>query len=816
MTDIYIDNQRVDTDSQLNISISLGITSMQDIGTSRIPYSKTISIPMTLKNMEIMGDAEQINSSYMFNQQEHTAKITAEGCTVLEGIPYLIETEAGLDGCGQEGHYLISIIGAGKEWVKRASQCTFRNLNMEFSEKITPAMVKDSWTWEKPVRFLPVQRERFPIKNESQNIFPPVKILTFEDYHPFIHIKSVITRIFKNAGYNIKSEFMDSDMFGKLYMSGNYPKKNIQGLKEKMDFLAGRFNDISQTADSLGRVYANPHRTFNTIGNIVDTADPKETHNGTTIEGVFTNGGCFGKDEKRVVFIPAGELIAAFEYSITYTTDYYMLSREELKGFNTINLDDGQLRKYKIANRNTDRRSEFRANRNYMAIIFGHLDGDSYQFRYDQITNDNVDTEHLQPGDFNTITSDTFNSRTKNITVLSSERIINPQIWIKRSSESNYTLYGEDWALYDGYVKERGEVTVEMTVRSSAERLLPSNPKYFDLIFFGGAEQGMNFKLHKSTTIKPVFAQYPSEGSTIGFYDIAAHDATCLDIINSVKQMFNLLFYTDNITKQVIIEPKDHFYTNDIIIDWSGKIDFSKPVTIYEPGGNISKQIAFEYQTGDGAVTKWNHTNQQTFGKWIADIDNNYAKEQERSYKNLLFTASLNQSGDYPDAKNVSLVQAGDRDKASSEGTEELNFLPKIVIYDSLKKLPAGQQWGWPANQDSYPSIYFHNSENNATLCFEDRDGITGLNKYWKKTIALYNKSKNIELYINLEPKDIEPFLVPNRNKHDFRALFRLTIDGENTLYRLEEIKGYNPTGGTSTKCLFIKEIYKTDRHGKL
>lgn len=801
MIDIYIDNKRVDTDSSVNLSISLGVTSMENIQKSKIPYSKTIKIPMTINNMEIMGDAGQINSINMFNQNEHTAKIEADGCNVLNGIPYLIEAQLDMKGNNDGGHYLICIIGSGKEWIKYAAQTTIRNIPIEFREKITPEMIANSWTWEKPIRFFPVQRDKFDVVNTEQNLFPPVKILTFEDYHPFINIRELIYNTLKKAGYSIKSRFFDSQLFKDLYMSGNYPAKNVQNIKEKMNFRAGRFQEISATADSQGKVYANPYKSFNSIGNIVDTADPKEIQNGITLENVFSNSGCFGRDDERIVFTPISELTAAFEYDITYTTDYYMLSRNELKGFNTVNLDDGQLRKYKIANRNTDRRDQLKASRNYMAIVFGHSNGDSYQFKYDEISI--VNGQEIKT----TKTLKIFDTRTTSVSVASQNTIDNPQVWIKRNGDTNYTLYNEDWALYDGYVKETGEITVEMNVRSSAERILPSKPKYFDLIFFGGADAGMNFKLHKTTVIKPVFAQYPSEGTTVEFNEIAAHEnITALDIINSVKQMFNLIFYTDDIKKQVIIEPKDQFYTNYNPIDWTEKIDLAKPIKVYEPGGQMYKYIAFEYKTGDGAVKRWNQQNQQTFGKWIAKIENKQAKDAESSYQNTVFTASINYKGGYPDAPEASLLQAGDREKYIQNSTEELNFPPKIIMFQGLKELPQGQQWGWPANNNKYPEVYFH-KQNGTTLCFENRDGAEGLNKYWKTTINKYNKAKTVEVYIDLTPQDIEPFITPFNMAKDFRTIFKLTIDREKASYRLIEIKDYNPTTRTSTKCVFLKEL---------
>ena len=161
------------------------------------------------------------------------------------------------------------------------------------------------------------------------------------------------------------------------------------------------------------------------------------------------------------------------------------------------------------------------------------------------------------------------------------------------------------------------------------------------------------------------------------------------------------------------------------------------------------------------------------------------------------------------DAPEASLAQVGDRDRSgNAEENENLNFPPKIVRYCGMTALD-GHPWGWPSYDSQYPKIAFHDpqGEQPFTLCFEDRDGADGLHRYYDKTVELYNRGRRITLYLYLKPEDIEPLIVPNTLCHDFRALFRLTIAGETLLCRLEEICDYNPAGGQSTKCIFLKNV---------
>lgn len=808
-----------------SIRISLCVSDMTDPGKGRTGYSLPFVLPATARNREILGHCAEPTSTEMFNQRQCSARIEHDGCVIMNGELYVMSyTENGKGG----GEYSAAVIGPGKEWVRKAAATPLRKMEVEFDETITAAMIGQSWTWNKPVRFLPVQRDSFAVENRNSHLFPPVKILSFEDYHPFLHVRTMFESVFVAAGYSIESQFTGSALFDSLYMSGNYPKKSIEGDKSKMDFLAGRFADATATANSGGRVYADPVTNLNTVGNIVETADPREENDGKVLENVFAKNDCFTKIGDRIAFVPTHSVVVGFEFKIHYTADYYMAGRDELKTFDELYLWSGQSRNYKVANTNTDRRGEFRTGKTFMAIVFDHTEGDSYQFRYDELLNEQVDPENPGPGEVTTRTFTSFSTRTKTITVTGTKPVANPQIWIKRQGSSSYVLCVKDWALYDGHVVERGEVEVEITVRSSPERVLPSSPKYFDQIYFGGAEPGMKFTLGKGTTVRPVFAGYPCEGSTVKFEDVAAHEATALDFVNAIRHMFNLTFVTDNIEKKVYVEPQKDFYRAGPVVDWSDRIDLSKPICVSEPGSGLPQIYTMCYRTGDGAVTRWNRQNGERFGSHSWDIRNRFAKEGENVKENPLFTASLTVAGDFPGATAAILTQAGDREAGIMRDVEELNFPPKIVRYLGMAGLPPSQKWGWPSYGGSYPFLAFHHEGGSAditapgsdadtegtqadmtngfSLCFGDRDAVEGLHRFYDRTFETYDGGKKVEAYIRIGPEEIESLANPDSLGRDFRALYRLVINGENALYRLQQVCDYDPAQ-PSVKCVFIKEV---------
>ena len=823
--ELYIDNKLADTDQSTRIAISLSIASVTDPGASKTGYSKTIRIPATACNREIMGDSEQINGATLFNQQAHTARIASRGCTIIEGIPQLLRHETGDSGTGW---YEIAIAGAGRQWVRHAAETPFRQTAVDFRATIDGQTVEQSWSWEKPVRFLPVKRDRQAA--EADGMYPPVRIRSFEDYHPFIHAGTLLRTILGEAGYTLRSEFAASPLFDSLYVSGRYPTRDVGAVRQRVDFRAGRFGEKTAQADRFGRVYADPLVSFNTIGTLVDTADPKEEQDGQVVEGVFNRNNCFRKDGDRIAFIPPEAVTVGFEYRIHYTTDFVMKNRRELTCFDRLYIDEEQERRFKVPNPHKERRDSFVTGKAFRLFVFDYTAGETYDLQYDCLTSESADPDNLQPGEHFTATCGAFTADTKDISVTTPYRVANPRVIVKKAGATAFVPFTGEWGLYDGYVNKTGTTEVMLTVRSAPERILPSQPKYFDYCYFGGAKQGMSLTIGRKTEIRPVFLPHPAVGSTVGFEDIAAHAVSQIDFVNSLRHMFNLYFYTDEIAREVIMEPRRDFYRDDAIVDWSDRIDLDRPITVEEPGSDLAARLTWTYQDGDGAVARWNETNSQKFGLWSMDILNRCAKAGEKTLRNPLFTPSLNGQEALSEAPDASLVQVGDRNRTGQAAdTEDLNFPPKIVRYLGMTALPEGQLWGWPGFGEQYPLAAFllgdgasaaieadtptaagtsgGQGTGSVNLCFEDRNGITGLHQYYDDNAELYNRGRRVTAYLHLTPEDIEPLIAPNRLGKDFRAAFKLRIGGEGLLFRLEAIEDFTPESGVPARCTFIQKI---------
>lgn len=818
---LFIDGTQADIDGRTGVSVTLSVARLTEFESSRTGYAKTIVLPMSPRNMELLGDEADPNAAGDFNAQGHTARIEADGCTVLEGVLTVAECVVGR----AAGYYRVNIIGPGKEWVAAAAATPLRQLDVPYGVTLTGEAICRSWEDDTPVRFLPVQREGFEPANPDRNVFAPQKILSYEDYHPFLHVRTMVERIFARAGYAISSQFMSGPLFDSLYMSGNYPQKDTALQRSKMDFRAGRTETAQAAADHLGRVYATPYANQNTIGNIVETANPA---NSDQIVGeLFSIGECFRRVDRHVAFVPTGEIVMGFEYTFAYTTQYRITGPRTVVGFDTIYTGGEQAHKFSLTMPFEDRREQMVGFKTFKVVVYDYADGERLRMDYWEITNAEADPDNLQPGDYQNRSTAQFTTAEQNITINTYNRIVNARLM--KFAGNSFSPYTGQWGIYDATMTRTGTMDVQVTVRSGPERVTPASPKTFYDIYFGGADPQMTLQIGRATTVRPVFAYGPTEGAQLDFAQVAAHRISCLDLINGLKQMFNLYFITDQAAKTVYVEPRADFYAPEPVVDLSGAVDLAKGLAVSGMGDERYGTLALCYADGDSAVAGAGAGEQGPMGVWSVRIGSGPGV---RTYRNPLFAPTVSAAGGYNGARDALLMQVRSTAGVQENDGEQLNFTPRIVRYLGMKELPAGQSWGWPGDGNRYPFAAFHYHgddnpysgdspnplstfspdaatlwQNGLSLCHEDRDGVAGLHRMRDADAEQLLHGRRVEAWVMLRPCDVESFVSLTSLKTDFRALYRLTIDGESALYRLEEIVDYNPQGSTPTKCIFIKEV---------
>lgn len=790
MLKLFIDNFEAELNDASEVSISLSIASLTSTSWGRANYSKSITIPATPHNRKLMGDCEQPLAATHFNHTRHTARVEADGCVIIEGA--LLLTASRLGG---EGYYRFNIIGNAREWVRSASQ-QLREVAPQWSGTFDMESIAESWQQEGAlVRFLPVERGRL------EGVSPSSGRVTEDSYHPFIHLRSLVEAIFAEAGYAIESEFLDSSFFTSLYMSGRWSERNFSGWAEEMDFLAVRNEDSEEAeADIFGRVYTNPLANYSTLGNPVDMPD------GTN--GSFNNGSFETDSTGRVCFVPQTQVATAFLYHLKWETDYRIESRTRLRGLTQLRPDFGDSLEVVLENTFEDKRSEsLQPNFEYRFIIFDKVEGATYTLVAKEITNPDADPNNLSEGDYVERALLTTTERTALFSHSREGQLVDLRVLMVLDG----LLYTpvSDWAIYEGFVAEYGSCRVETSFVSHPKYYNAANPKYFDMFYFGGGQEGMKMRLLAGSSIRPLMVPHPIEGDELGWEDVMDYSATGLDLLGALKELFDLQIYTDPSTRRVLIEPRRDFTHSEVVVDLAGRIDNSQPMIVEELGADQQRGFTLAYRSGDVLSETLSETTGETYGQWSASIDHIFAAEGERRVVNTLFVPSVEVEGSVASAPSARLQRVGDSShKQLPQAIAYRNFSPKILSYEGVVGLPYGESWDYPTvGGGQYPLLRFFDEGTKGTepfsLLYESRNGVEGLHKWWEGRIEALNHAKRLTLNVLLMPEEIEALLIPNSEAKDFRALYKLNFDGEEVMCRLEEIVDYNPAS-LSTKAVFV------------
>lgn len=756
---------------------------MADVSACREGRTLTIDLPATPRNEALTCFARDPHAAERFNAAHHRAELTDEDATLFAGAVRLLKVS--------EKGFTLEIRDGGAGWARRAALRMLGELGIDFTGSLDPVAICRSWTDDTPVKFFPIRRDEYPQRNAGEDLLPAERIFSPDDYHPFLHIATLVERIFTEAGYTLRSRFLRTELFRSLYMSGAYASRDTTAADKRMGFRARRTADATATADALGCVHADPAAlAAHSVGNIVDTATPGAVDaDGEPIPDLCNNGGCFSASGGRIRFTPPAETGAGFEYYLKFTTAHRILNRTRLLGFDRIYLGPGAEVVFRLANRYEDCRATIRPGFAYRVVVFEHAAGAQYRLSY---TRDGIRDTHWTD----------FAARTAEVVTPVSGMVADPVLRILRGGA--WTEYAGDWALYEGHVGETGETTVELRVRTPSRMFSPGSPARFDTIRFSGAEPGMRLSLHKDCSLRPLFLAAPGYGSRMTFADVTRFRIRQSTLLEALAHLFNLRFYTDEELREAIIEPADDFFCGSET-DWTAKTDFSQPVELEDLVTDVPERRVWGYLAGDGAVKRFEADAAGSFGEWAFEIDCHAAKEETKELRSPLFSPTLSSKGHYLSAPSARMLQVGDRDAAETDGD---GLTPRIVRYAGMHPLPPGERWGYPWDEASYPLAAFHFEGDDAmspfTLCFEDRDWAQGLHRFYDRQLAQEAERQRITFSLRIAPHEFAALLAPGTADADIRSVFRLDTGRGVVRATLQRIAAYDPKAA-SVRCTFIR-----------
>ncbi len=786
MVALWIDGLRCDIDQIPTIPIGFDIVDLTKAEGARGGRNIEVELPTTPNNDRIFGTSRDLYATSRFNMEHHTARIEKEGIEIFSGTAYLLATTANRE---VGGSYKIRISEGGAEWIEPLVYGHLSDLPIPFSAMLNLSTIESSWTEEQAVRFLPIYRGDYLPHTSSASALPAERIMLTDDYHPFVSIAEMVRAMFAKSGYTLRSNFLDSEFARSLYMSGDYAHTNNTKAKEMCDFFARRATAGSASADFMGRVYTTTAFAEHTLGPIVDTANPETVDsNGEKMYDTFCIENSFSKNSAgNICFTPKISVRAGFLLHLEYTTEYKILSRERFVGFDVVEGLNGERVEVSLANTCRDFRGRTAPNMQYRALVFDHIEGREYSLSATQI--DGV-----------TLSLGSWSARSAIVTTPATD-ISSTTLYYRDSKEDAWRGYSGDWALYAGYIEENGMVDVEMDFRIAPQEISAGESLVLDKFWFGGADAGMRLIVGTGTSLRPYFTDTPGYNSNLEFKDIAPRNIRQIELLDALGEMFNLVFYTDRTRKEVHIEPMEEFYKDGDEVDWNGRIDILNGVAISDLGLDKPQDFVLTYLNTDQASNTFNNENETTLGRWSLRNPLYGTARSTQTHGNKLFTTTLNIGNIIGSAPSASILQVGDMNSEGDIGP----FTPRIVCYKGLQALPEGESWGGTSRLSNYPYAAFLDNES-INLCFEERNGIEGLSRYYRPMLLRQRDSHLITLDLCLTTAEMATLFTADGTKPSLRSRFRFNILGESSLFRLAKVEKWD-TDSNIVRCSFEREL---------
>lgn len=251
-----------------------------------------------------------------------------------------------------------------------------------------------------------------------------------------------------------------------------------------------------------------------------------------------------------------------------------------------------------------------------------------------------------------------------------------------------------------------------------------------------------------------------------------------IDFLNAVKGLFNLIFWQDKPNKTIYIEPRDTFFTSEVI-DITSYLNFDNIEKEYI-STNYAKSIRMLFQNDsvDIELNKYNQINTVLKGEKYITLTSNYCKPEISSIINTFSTFITELMYPYP-GPICPRIWGTQEDENKLFPIERLNgFNTKIGVWEGNVST-ASQNWTFEgAKKTSYPKM-------------SGIDLATIYPTYWAKTFHYIDKSKllviegvsniNIEMQLNT--------VINDATKEGLRPIYKFTYLGEDYYCRINSYR---------------------------
>jgi hypothetical protein len=751
LTKIYINNEQIDLTDEVSIPLNFNIADIREPEKRSTTWSKTVVLPGTTFNNQLFSNIWNVNAvinstgttnfTPNFNPNlKAIAEITYNEATQFKGICQLLNVNVTDK---YEIQYEVAFFGELQNVYQNFTNGYLRDLDLtEYNHDLNVSNQVASWTAPIGNGYV------YSMIDYGNRINSEFKV---NEMYPAVYVKTIIDKMFTQAGFTYQSNFFNSELFKRLiipYSGGS----TLQLTSEDIEDRTFRASNTSIQSININANYINDFSLlniqFNKILLFQDETTPPN----------FDSGNVFITNNR---FIAKANGLYNFKFDFTLNVTHNCSTP-------TANIPTY----YELGTIYIIKKAD------YVGGVFAT----GYGIASIPVI--------LKPNN--------YYSNIDNALNISADATI---FGIVNQGATTTTVGG----LLSGNinVEENQEVAVIFAPAFGRCYKDPSST-FSDYQSQYTSFPTVNFQIN-SSFYNQLANTNVQENDTIDISKILPDKIKQSEFFNSIVKMFNLFVEVDKTNaNKLIIEPRPTFYNTSTTKDWSDKLDYSKETKIIPMGELNNKTYLFTYkQDNDYFNSNYFNNYTEVYGQKKYDIENDFLKGEVKTELIFSPTPSVNTIGH--DRVIPKIYQL---DNNGTIKTCQSNI--RILYYGGLKD--TSYPWSHIATsgttiRDNYAYCGHLDSIDNPTidLNFEvpkqvyyslEKYTLNNLyNKYWKDYIEQI-ADKDSKLFVGY-------FLV---NEWDIQELdFRNTFFFENDYWRLNKIIDYDRINNQPTKCEFIK-----------
>ena len=271
-TEIYIEDNVIDLIKDIGTDFTYTIDDVRDFGSRNTSFSRTISIPATAKNNQILGFAFDLGTSTEYNadlpnvntnftpSQAAKCEVFIDKIQIFKGVIRILEIVM------NKGviEYQCAVFGELSGFISELGNKRLEDIDFsEYNHTWNVTSITNSWNTINGSGYY------YPLIDYG-NVSSNKDDFSVSAFRPSLYVKEYIEKIFEDTTYSLNCDFFNTDFFKKLIIPNN--SQGIQGTNDR--FILGTISATKTILNSNTPTARNANLSFDntTLLNFTENA----------------------------------------------------------------------------------------------------------------------------------------------------------------------------------------------------------------------------------------------------------------------------------------------------------------------------------------------------------------------------------------------------------------------------------------------------------------------------------------------------------------------------------------------------------------